>query len=306
MNKSYLFFDIECANCFDGVGKMCSFGYVIVDEEFNILDEDDVVMNPETEFDWYLFDPKKGCMLAYSKDYFRMQHNFESFHGGIKKLMEAPERKIMGFSSSNDVGFLVSACERYNLPSINYACYDICSVVEQANGGAHKKLDEWCVFYGADISGLRKHKSSDDAKMTMLLTKAFCEKNGFGIEELLEKNKAIKLSVEKYIEQREINRHNKEIMKKISDLYGKKARALLSHKLSGNYAFGYKIKGDYDEALKIAQLVFKHGGIFMKSIKNNGTVILPDNAANSLREDLKKRNLKYITVSELLKLVRLE
>ena len=95
-------------------------------------------------------------------------------------------------------------------------------------------------------------------------------------------------------------------MKKISDLYGKKARALLSHKLSGNYAFGYKIKGDYDEALKIAQLVFKHGGIFMKSIKNNGTVILPDNAANSLREDLKKRNLKYITVSELLELVRLE
>ena len=108
MNKSYLFFDIECANCFDGVGKMCSFGYVVVDQDFNILDEDDVVMNPETEFDWYLFDPKKGCMLAYSKDYFRMQHNFESFHGGIKKLMEAPDRKIVGFSSSNDVSILLS------------------------------------------------------------------------------------------------------------------------------------------------------------------------------------------------------
>ena len=306
MNKSYLFFDIECANCFDGVGKMCSFGYVVVDQDFNILDEDDVVMNPETEFDWYLFDPKKGCMLAYSKDYFRMQHNFESFHGGIKKLMEAPDRKIVGFSSSNDVGFLVSACERYNLPSINYACYEICTVVEQANGGAHKKLDEWCDFYGADIKGLQKHKSSDDAKMTMLLTKAFCEKSGIGLEELLEKNKGIKLSVDKYIEQREISRHNKEVMKKISELYGKKSRALLSKKLSGNYAFGFKLKNDLDDALKIAQLVQKHGGILMKSLKSNGTVILPDDADVSLRDDLKKRNLKGITVSELLELVRLE
>ena len=63
MDKSYLFFDIECANCFDGVGKMCSFGYVLVNEEFEILDEDDVVMNPEAEFDWYLFDPKTSVIL---------------------------------------------------------------------------------------------------------------------------------------------------------------------------------------------------------------------------------------------------
>ena len=65
MDKTYLLFDIECANCFNGIGKMCSLGYVLVNEDFEILDEDDVVMNPETEFDWYLFDPKTDCSLAY-------------------------------------------------------------------------------------------------------------------------------------------------------------------------------------------------------------------------------------------------
>ena len=38
-----------------------------------------------------------------------------------------------------------------------------------------------------------------------------------GIEELLEKNKGIKLSVEKYLEQREISRHNKEVCAKITE-----------------------------------------------------------------------------------------
>ena len=32
MNKRYLFFDVECANCFNGKGKLCSFGYVLTDE----------------------------------------------------------------------------------------------------------------------------------------------------------------------------------------------------------------------------------------------------------------------------------
>lgn len=39
----YLFFDIECSE-----GKsMCSFGYVLTDEKFRILEKDDILMNPE-------------------------------------------------------------------------------------------------------------------------------------------------------------------------------------------------------------------------------------------------------------------
>ena len=36
-HKSFVFFDCECANTFDGVGKICSLGYVICDDDLNII-----------------------------------------------------------------------------------------------------------------------------------------------------------------------------------------------------------------------------------------------------------------------------
>ena len=85
-HKSFVFFDCECANTFDGVGKICSLGYVICDDDLNIIESEDVVMNPECDFDWYLLSGKGDCKLAYSKDYFRIKPNFESYYKDIKKL----------------------------------------------------------------------------------------------------------------------------------------------------------------------------------------------------------------------------
>ena len=35
--KKYLFFDIECANCYNNCAKLFSLGYVVTDENFNII-----------------------------------------------------------------------------------------------------------------------------------------------------------------------------------------------------------------------------------------------------------------------------
>ena len=84
-HKTFVFFDCECANVFDGVGKICSLGYVITDDELNVIESEDVVMNPECEFDWYLFGAKSECKLAYSKDYFRIKPNWAAYYKDIKK-----------------------------------------------------------------------------------------------------------------------------------------------------------------------------------------------------------------------------
>ena len=47
----YLFFDIECANCFDGKGKICEFGYVQTDENFSIIEKESFKINPCAPFD---------------------------------------------------------------------------------------------------------------------------------------------------------------------------------------------------------------------------------------------------------------
>lgn len=36
-NKKYLFFDIECSNGYPVSSKICSFGYVLTDNEFNVI-----------------------------------------------------------------------------------------------------------------------------------------------------------------------------------------------------------------------------------------------------------------------------
>lgn len=302
MDKSYLFFDIECANCFNGVGKMCSLGYVVVNEEFEILDEDDVVMNPETEFDWYLFDPKKDCQLAYSKDYFRMQHNFESYYSPIKKLFEEAGRKILGFSVSNDIGFLQSACERYNLPGINYAAYDIRKILS-SSVGKDQKLEDWAETFNISLKNLKMHKSVDDAKLSMLVLKSLCEQKNISIEDLIQKNKEFKISVEKYIEQRENKRHTDEILEKIKYLYEKKIKSPYSKRFVGeNFAFAYKIKYEnVDISLEVAEKIFKHGGILHKNLKSNGTLIVLDlNLTEEQKESYEKRKIKILSVDEIL------
>ncbi|MCR5288655.1 MAG: hypothetical protein K6E51_01535, partial [Treponema sp.] len=307
MDKSYLFFDIECANCFDGNGKMCSFGYVLTDASFSVLDTDDVVMNPETEFDWYLFSPKNKCPLSYSKDYFRAQPNFESFYPNLKKLLEAPDRRVIGFSSPNDVGFLVYACERYEFDIFNFAAFDIAAVLKLAKNESHT-LEDWCDRYHIDRAGLKAHRSCDDAMMTMLLTKAFCEEQGITIDTLLSTYKSTKLSVEKYIEQREISRHNKENMNKIKDLFGKKSKAPLTKKLAGSlFAFGFKIQNDTDTALKLGQLVFKHGGMLQKHLKDTGFVLIYDDMDSpEVIAGIEKRGLIPLKLSDFYEKVKME
>ncbi len=306
MDRTYLFFDIECANCFDGVGKMCSFGYVLTDGLFNVLDTDDVVMNPECEFDWYLFSPKNRCPLAYSKDYFRSQRNFESYYRPIKKLMEESERRVIGFSSLNDVGFVVSACERYSLPLINFGAFDIAQILENEKG-RKMRLSEWCEFFGIDCSDIQEHKSRDDALMTMRLTQAYCMEKGIDLHELLEKNRGIKLSVEKYIEQREKNRRNRELKEKIQELYGKKCRARLSDRLSGRkFAFGFKIFKDLETACTAANLVYRHGGMLNRHLEDGGTLIMQDGTSDDEMKKVEAKGFTALSVSDLVKLTDME
>ena len=76
----YLFFDIECC---DG-NHMCSFGYVIVNNNFEILEKKDLVMNPEKRFKLGrdAFNPR--IHLAYNESTFRKQKTFRYFYDKIK------------------------------------------------------------------------------------------------------------------------------------------------------------------------------------------------------------------------------
>lgn len=153
---------------------MCSFGYVLTDTKFRVLESDDLVMNPECQFDWYLFKNKKGIKLAYPKEYFYSQPNFTHFYQKIRSLLTAENRKIFTFGYASDAGFVVTAVERYKCPWIDFEAADIEKHTKE-DGGVRGKLKERCSMLGIDNSDLKEHNSRDDAMMTMRLLKKWCE-----------------------------------------------------------------------------------------------------------------------------------
>ncbi len=202
MEKTYLFFDVECANCFGGVGKICSFGYVLADSNLNVIESNDIVMNPECEFDWYLFAHKDDIKLSYPQSYFRSQPAFPSFYEQIRDLIRVESRTVIAFSALNDVGFVETACERYKLPLINFSAYDSEKFVK-SDEEIFGSLEKRCAILGVDNSDLQAHKSSDDAVMTMRLVQAYCKKINLSIDELLKINRQYCYSTAQFLKRRE-------------------------------------------------------------------------------------------------------
>lgn len=177
---NYVFFDIECANCYQGLGKICSFGYVITDEGFNILEQHDMVINPDSKFN---LGP--DIKLAYTKSEFKHAPLFPMFYDEIDALLTDPDSLIFGFSVGNDVRYVRDDCKRYDLPAIDYRFYDVqqmyMSYMQIKN---QPSLIGICNQYGIDETQ-EIHKSDDDARMTMEALKRLCELTDKTVGELI-------------------------------------------------------------------------------------------------------------------------
>ncbi|MBQ8288001.1 MAG: hypothetical protein IJX76_04420 [Clostridia bacterium] len=177
---NYCFFDIECANCYGGKGKICSFGYVLTDEQFNVLEKKDIVINPRSSFN---LGP--DLKLAYTKAEFRQAAPFPDYYDEIGALLEYPEYIILGYSIENDCNFLRSDCKRYNLPCFDFPFYDVqCMVMQMFDLQNMPSLQKALEFFGMH-EDQEIHKSDDDAYMTMLAMKGACRHLGITASELL-------------------------------------------------------------------------------------------------------------------------
>lgn len=165
----YLFFDIECANCYNNCAKIFSLGYVITDEKFNILHEkEDVLINPKDRFDWYV--AKK--MMAYPREIFKDQPPFPEFYDRFKAMFEDPDVMVIGYAVTNDVHFLHDDCRRYGLAPYTYRFYDVQQLYarQPINNTAKNLEDSVLSWYGEEPENM--HRSDEDAYNTMRIMKA--------------------------------------------------------------------------------------------------------------------------------------
>ena len=165
-----LFFDMEFANG-KIPGSVFSFGYVVTDEEFNILSGPaDICINPDCEWNEYV----AKNILAYPMETIEASPLFPACYEEIKALLVDADIAV-GFSVSNDNSALRRVCERYELSPIFYSWFDmekLCRVAEK-----HRKAHglAGCVTAWCGQAPENQHRSDGDALATMHLMRAICE-----------------------------------------------------------------------------------------------------------------------------------
>ena len=177
----YLFFDIECAD--GGKATICSFGYVITDENFKILRREDIVINPQVKFYLTGRAGRPDVHLAYPEATFKRAPTFDKFYNKIKALVESKEYYVIGHSIGDDVTYLNKACARYKLEPLSFEYFDTQRMYRELTGDKKSISLENALAAFEINEKFRYHQSVEDARATMFLLKALLVKTNMSFED---------------------------------------------------------------------------------------------------------------------------
>ena len=183
MGKKYLFFDIESI---DRKSRFtCTFGYVLTDDKFNVLAKEDILINPDViEYDWYVLKN----MFYYTKEDAIASPKFDYFYNKINALLDSEDIVVMGYAIVNDLDYLRNDYERLSCDYSHLQGYDIQIFYKLLNSQINgMKLFTLAKSFGVDVSKFIEHKSDDDAEVSMLIAKYYCESMNLSIDEFIDK-----------------------------------------------------------------------------------------------------------------------
>ena len=296
----YLFFDIECSNCFQGVGKMCEFGYVLCDENMLIMKSGDIPMSPgrgeRNRFHLKGRKHEKDLELAYDYDYYYSSPEFPHFYEQIKKLMEDPDTVCFAYSMDNDIPHLYNACVRYKKQPFNYECYDVQKLVaayleRKGQMSLHNACKE--IVGPNSVIRLQEHLSRDDAEMEKLIFEAICILTKKKPNELLAESQFAKTNSIEYMNRIKERTKRKRLKTAGHDLH----RSLIvddeelnkPENIGKRYNISGELKSDLN-ALKVTIELIRHkNGVFSNHLSRTDYFIVYD---EKNKEEIVK-NLKH-------------
>lgn len=180
----YLFIDLEYASCKNGRKKICEFGYVITNEQFDVLKRGNFIINPNIlicDWDWYAVRK----ILTRDINVYEKSCTFDRYYKQILDLINSADY-VFGHSFSGDVVALNDECQRYGLECINFSFYDIKNIYKEYSG---KNIDisVTYILQSLEIDGEENiHDAEADAVNTMNCLKGIINNLNFTIDELLE------------------------------------------------------------------------------------------------------------------------
>lgn len=291
---NYVFFDTECANCKNGNGKICSFGYVKCDESFNIIKKKDILINPESPFMLGNAKNGDGIKLAYPLFKFRNSHTFPYYYEEIKSLLENKDNVIFGFSLSQDINFLQYTCSRYSKKQIEYHAFDIQLLDKKYfNLKNIEGLDTLIERY--NLKSYTYHRSDDDALMSMEVYKKLLEIMNLTTNEVFVKYSDCIISVDEIIKAnivRKEKKKQKEILNRLFSNLCINPYANINIELLDDFFNGKKVvferklfNDKTKEILDIKNQIYQKGGRIVESYFDADYIVIETNSSYQLQDN---------------------
>ena len=182
----YLYFDIECAVVNKTVAKICAFGYCLTDEQFHILEKEDVLINPQGHF--HLTDRKgsQGLVLPYKYEEFKKYPTFPTVAPKIYALLQDKDTVVAGHATMNDVKYLNLESKRFSLPFLSYRFADTQFLYMNKVGEFSRQFGLGAIAQDLGVE-FTPHRAVDDAYATMKIAEAMCKAENVDFLGLLEK-----------------------------------------------------------------------------------------------------------------------
>ena len=182
----YLFFDIECAGVTKYAAKICAFGYCLTDEQFNIIQMEDILINPQGSFRLTDRSGEHGLVLPYEYATFKRCPKFWEVAPQIAELLQAKDTLVVGHATINDVHFLNLETKRFELPALRFDFADTQFLYMNRIGDFSRQFALKTI---GDELGVEfvPHRAVDDAYATMKIAEAMCKEKDCSLPELLEK-----------------------------------------------------------------------------------------------------------------------
>lgn len=311
----YLFFDCECANCYNHEGKICSFGYVTTDTNFKILEEKDIIINPDAPFDPHVLGVGQNSIdLAYTPKRFQYAPKFDHFYPDIARLLCDPDTKVFGYAIENDIGFLVSECRRYHTSIPQFTYFDIQDIYRlYREWDRTPSLEDALKDLGVPNDEYAEHQSSDDAKMSMLLLHKMLFDTGLGLDELVAAYPTCKDDVVMFLLQEKANQRPtrdlglpynpdfRDQIRSFNELTGFLANDAVDQRFEGQrFLFSPLVKQDIGTALRLANRVLDHSGVMVRYLKETTLYVVYDEMEKREKaEGFQKTSIRLLTLQEL-------
>ncbi len=308
-----VFFDIECASVHKTIAKICAFGYVVCDEQFNIIEKRDILINPKGGF--HLTDRKgeHGLELPYDYGEFKKHPPFTEEYPFIKQLLEDKNNLIFGHAILNDVKYLDLETIRFNLPPFNFEFLDSQIMYMTSVGDFTRQFG--LEYITADLNvKFTQHCAADDAYATMKVVEELCAKHKtdvFGLEKVLgirrgriighSVQKPTSESFERYEKERNEARERRSRNRAEFYIYLSRRRKKKSGPLFGEvFTFSRLIEDDIDISEELVGRIFEQGAVYSQKLENCTIYVCEDEDDTVRTRNARQlHDMKIINLSQL-------